>query len=229
MLHSGDDRGRNGSADDRLARMGGGAARMLSDADLLELMRRRRSARVHAAEAVPEDALAAVIEAARWAPSAANRQPWTFVTIADPALKQRLRAAFVDEARGRDPRYRAVTEKQADLLLAPGLILVCGDPRTKERFVNAAAIGDAVQEELFLLSMGAAIQNLLLMAAARGLTGTWLARPARLPAVRDLLDVPAHIRSIAFVALGVAATPPAWDPHMRRPALRHRDRYGSTG
>jgi len=199
----------------------------MTEADLLDVMRRRRSARVHAAQAVPAAALNAVLEAARWAPSAANRQPWEFVAIDDHALKAALRTAFLDEAQDRDPRYRSVTEKQADLLTAPGLILVCGDPRTKERYVNATAIGAAAQEELFLLSMGAAIQNLLLMATAHGLTSTWIARPARLPAIRGLLGVPEHIRAIAFVALGLAAAPPIWDEHMRRPLVRYANRYGT--
>src|SRR5262245_37134927 len=129
------------------------------DTRLLETMRCRRTARAHAEAAIAPAVLDAVLEAARWAPSAANRQPWEFVVIDDEALKRALRGAFRDEAAGRDARYRSVTEKQADLLLAPGLVLVCGDPRSKSRYVNAEAIGDAAQEELFLLSMGAAIQN----------------------------------------------------------------------
>ena len=186
-------------------------------AELLDLMRRRRTARAHATGALPEGAIATVLEAARWAPSAANRQPWEFVVVADPAVKAKLRGAFLAEAETRDPKYRSVTEKQADLLLAPGLVLVCGDPDTKARYVNAAEIGDAVQEELFLLSMGAAIQNMLLMATALGLSSTWIARPARIAAIRTLLAVPERLRGIAFVALGPAGTKPGWEENMRQP------------
>jgi nitroreductase len=192
----------------------------------LDLVRSRRTARSHAPAPVPEAALAAVLEAARWAPSAANRQPWQFVVVADAALKDALRREFLDEARGRGEKYRSVTEKQADLLLAPALVLVCGDAGTKPRYVNADEIGDAVQEELFLLSMGAAIQNLLLAATAAGLTSTWLARPARLPAVRTLLSLPETLRAIAFVAMGVAEAAPRWSENMRDPVKRHRDRFG---
>jgi len=196
-------------------------------ATVLDLVRRRRTARSHQAGALPAGALTAVLEAARWAPSAANRQPWEFIVVADPDLKRRLRAAFLAEAEARDPKYRAVTAKQADLLLAPGLILVCGDPETKARYVNAAEIGDAVQEELFLLSMGAAIQSMLLMAAALGLSSTWIARPARLPAIRDLLGVPARLRGIAFVALGPDAAGLAGEEGMRHPIAgkTHLDRH----
>jgi nitroreductase len=194
----------------------------------LDLARSRRTARAHAPAAVPEAAIAAVLEAARWAPSAANRQPWSFVVVADPDLKHALRRAFLDEAAAHGERYRSVTEKQADLLLAPALILVCGDDGTKARYVNAEEIGEGVQEELFLLSMGAAIQTMLLAATACGLTSTWIARPARLPAVRALLGVPAELRSIAFVALGLAQDPPHWSENMRNPVKRRLDRFGAA-
>jgi coenzyme F420-0:L-glutamate ligase/coenzyme F420-1:gamma-L-glutamate ligase len=167
---------------------------------------------------------------ARWAPSAANRQPWEFVVIRDPALKQALRRAFLAEAddTAHGAKYRSVTEKQADLLLAPGLVLVCGDPGTKARYINAEEIGEAVQEELFLLSMGAAIQNMLLAATAAGLTGTWIARPARIAAIHALLQVPERLRAVAFVALGVAPSPSHWAEGMRNPLKRHRDRFGAA-
>jgi len=199
-------------------------------AELLDLMHRRRTARAHSEGALPEGALAAVLEAARWAPSAANRQPWEFVVVADAALKEKLRHAFLAEAEAHEPKYRSVTAKQADLLLAPGLILVCGDPDTKARYVNAAEIGDAVQDELFLLSMGAAIQNMLLMAAAWGLSSTWIARPARIAAIRALLGVPERLRGIAFVALGPAGTVPGWEENMRQAIAGkvHTDRHGDA-
>jgi nitroreductase len=196
--------------------------------EFLDLARARRTARTHGPAAVPDAALAGILEAARWAPSAANRQPWEFVVVADPNLKRALRQAFLDEAAGHGEKYRSVTEKQADLRLAPALVLVCGDPGTKPRYINADEIGAEVQEELFLLSMGAAIQTMLLAATAYGLTSTWIARPARIPAVRALLGIPASLRRIAFVALGVAQAPPSWSDAMRNALNLHRDRHGGT-
>jgi coenzyme F420-0:L-glutamate ligase / coenzyme F420-1:gamma-L-glutamate ligase len=200
-----------------------------SGAQTLELMRRRRTARVHSSEAVPTDALEAMLEAVRWAPSAANRQPWELIVVADRALQRSLRAAFVDEAVDHDPRYRVVTERQADLLLAPLLLAVCGDERTKRSFVNAEEIGGDVQDELFLLTMGAAIENLLLMATACGLTSTWIARAARVSGVRELLGVPPWLRIVALVALA-AGSPPRSTEHMRRPITEkvHDNRFGGA-
>jgi nitroreductase len=195
-------------------------------AQTLELMRRRRTARAHAPEAVSSDALEALLEAVRWAPSAANRQPWELIVISDRALQHSLRAAFLDEATDHDPRYRVVTERQADLLLAPLLIAVCGDERTKRSFVNADEIGGDVQDELFLLTMGAAIENLLLTATAYGLTSTWIARAARVSRVRELLGVPPWLRVVALVALGTGS-PPRSTEHMRRPIAEkvHDNRF----
>jgi coenzyme F420-0:L-glutamate ligase / coenzyme F420-1:gamma-L-glutamate ligase len=198
-------------------------------AQTLELMRARRTARAHTGDAVPSDAVASLLEAVRWAPSAANRQPWEIILISDRTLQRDLRAAFVDEAAGNDPRYRVVTERQADLLLAPLVLAVCGDERTKGAFVNADEIGGGVQEELFLLTMGAAIEHLLLMATACGLTSTWIARAARVPRVRELLAVPPWLRVMALVALGTGS-PPRSTEHMRRPIAEkvHANRFGSV-
>jgi nitroreductase len=200
-----------------------------SAAETLELMRRRRTARVHRRDPVPQAALDALLAAVRWAPSAANRQPWELVVISDPEIKQALRAAFLADAASHDERYRTVSERQAALLLAPILIAVGADERTKSSLVNAAEIGSAVQDELLLLSLGAAIQNLLLMATASGLTSTWLARPARVPQVRELLAVAPWVRIVALIAFGVGDAPPRNDEHARHPITDkvHRERFGT--
>jgi len=199
-------------------------------AQTLELMRRRCTARSHASAPIPPDALASVLEAVRWAPSAANRQPWELVVISDPQIKQGLKAAFLEDAERYGPRYRTVSARQADLLLAPIVIAVCANDDTKSSFVNADEIGSDAQEELLLLTMGAAVQNLLLMATACGLTSTWLARPARLPAVRDLLAVKPSLRIVALVALGCGEAAPRPHEHARHPIADkvHEDRFGAV-
>ncbi len=199
-------------------------------AAVLDLLRRRRTARSHRTVPVPDAALESLLEAVRWAPSAANRQPWELVVVTDEVLKRELRDAYLAEANERDAHYRTVTERQANLLMAPVVIVVCGDSGAKGRFVDAAAIGEAAQEELFLLTMGAAIQNLLLAATASGLTTTWMARPSRVPRVRELLRVPAAIRVLALVALGVAGEEPRWRESFRAAIAgkTHLDRYGTV-
>ena len=62
-------------------------------AAFLELMQTRRSVRQFSPEPVPPELVESAIRVAGTAPSGANQQPWTFVVVADPAVKERIRAA----------------------------------------------------------------------------------------------------------------------------------------
>ena len=172
----------------------------------IELARERRTSRGYVDKPVPRESIAMILEAARWAPSAANTQPWEFIVVSDPGIKKEIQQAFIAEAQGHEnSRYRKVTEQQATLLLDPVLIAVCGKPASRDRFVNSAELEDRSQDELYLLSMGAMIQNMLLAATALDLDSTWIARLARIPEVRALLKVPQDLELVAFVALGYSS------------------------
>lgn len=64
-----------------------------------DYMKKRHSVRQYSNRAVPEAVVTACIEAACTAPSGANHQPWHFVAIAEPAMKQQIRAAAEEEER----------------------------------------------------------------------------------------------------------------------------------
>jgi nitroreductase len=61
--------------------------------DFLELMRSRRSVRQFSPEPVPRELIEDALEVAGSAPSGANQQPWSFVVVADPVVKARIRSA----------------------------------------------------------------------------------------------------------------------------------------
>ena len=63
----------------------------------LELMRARRSVRQFSSEPVPSELIENALLTAATAPSGANQQPWTFVVVADPEIKARIRAAAEHE------------------------------------------------------------------------------------------------------------------------------------
>jgi len=67
--------------------------------DFLELMSTRRSVRHFSSEPVELDLIENAIRTAASAPSGANQQPWTFVVVSDPEVKQRLREAAEHEER----------------------------------------------------------------------------------------------------------------------------------
>jgi iodotyrosine deiodinase len=60
-------------------------------------MHRRRTTRHFSREPVPREVIEYAIRTAGTAPSGAHQQPWTFVALSDPLLKQRLRDAAEDE------------------------------------------------------------------------------------------------------------------------------------
>jgi iodotyrosine deiodinase len=68
-------------------------------AEFLALMQRRRSVRQFSDEPVPSELIENAVRAAGTAPSGANQQPWTFVVVSDPAVKQEIREAAEAEER----------------------------------------------------------------------------------------------------------------------------------
>jgi iodotyrosine deiodinase len=106
----------------------------------LERMRSRRSVRDFADEPIPIDVVERCIEAAAQAPSGANKQPWTFVLVTDPATKAAIReGAEVEErafygGRGskrwlRDLEILGTDEHKPFLEIAPALIVVFAQRR----------------------------------------------------------------------------------------------------
>lgn len=172
----------------------------------LELVQKRRTSRAYLVKPVAREDIVRILEAARWAPSAANTQPWEFIVVENPETRHKIQQAFIAEASDhKDPRYAKVSEQQAALITEPALIAICGKPDSRERFVNKTELNDRSQDELYLLSMGAMIQTLLLAAKALGLDSTWIARLARIPEVKQILQVPEKMELVAFVALGYSS------------------------
>jgi iodotyrosine deiodinase len=68
-------------------------------ADLLEEMKQRRSCRYFSDKPVPRDVIELAMHVAHTAPSGANRKPWRFVAIDDPAIKREVRVAAEAEER----------------------------------------------------------------------------------------------------------------------------------
>ena len=82
----------------------------------LEEMLRRRSVREFAPDPVPRELVELAIRAAASAPSGANRQPWRFVAVGDPAVKPEIRVAAEAEERENYEGGRMPPEWQEALL-----------------------------------------------------------------------------------------------------------------
>jgi nitroreductase len=112
--------------------------------EVYEAVKARRSVRAYDGRPVPEEALARILEAARLSPSAANRQPWHFAVVRDPARRAALSggmwAKFLKEA--------------------PVVIAGCGDRKASERWRT--------------IDTTIALQTMVLAATAEGLATCWV-------------------------------------------------------
>ena len=67
--------------------------------DVVKVIKARRSVRKYKPESIPADKLEIILEAARFAPSAGNRQPWRFVVVQEASRKKAV--AEADGRRGK--------------------------------------------------------------------------------------------------------------------------------
>ena len=169
----------------------------------------RRSIRAFTDAPVATEALDAIVTAACTAPAPHHSRPWRFVTIATDAGKQALAA-------GMGTRWRTdlagdgvaaaridelVDASHAKLTGAPAVVLGCLTWDGLDRYPDDAR--RRAEWGMALLSLGAAVENLMLAAADAGLASCWVAAPIFCPdAARDALDLPEEWLPHACVLVG---------------------------
>jgi nitroreductase len=159
--------------------------------DFQELIRKRYSVRAYRSDPVEQDKLSRILEAARLAPTAANRQPFRVVVITTKGREAELRRVY-----GRD------WFTQAPLVLA-----VCTVPG--ESWVRNCDDWNAAEVDATI-----AMTHIVLAAAEEGLGTCWIAAfdPQ---AAREILKLPPEVVPSAFTPLGYPADAAA--PKKRRP------------
>ncbi len=169
--------------------------------DFQELIRKRYSVRAYKPDAIEDDKLARVLEAARIAPTAANRQAFRVIVIPVKGREAELRRVY-----GRDW-----------FVQAPLVLCVCAVP--SEGWVRRADGWNAAEVDATIV-----MSHIVLAAAAEGLGTCWIAAfdPG---AAREVLGLPPDVIPSAFTPLGYAADSPA--PKKRRPLdeLVRRNRW----
>lgn len=194
--------------------------------EIFDVVRAQRACRLFTLDPVDDTDVEQVLEAATFAPSAENRQPWAFVVIRDPgrraAVGELNRRAW--EAGGRSysaPRLGegllADVEQgvMGGVAGAPVLVVVCGDTRLGNPRVLEASVFPAVQ-------------NMLLAATAIGLGSALTTLPLAFgDELAELLHLPAEVRPMAVVPLGWPAR--RLGPPRRAPVAdkAHREVYGA--
>ena len=180
---------------------------------LKEWMRERRSIRRYRPDPLPDGTIERLIDAARFAPSAHNRQPWRFVVLQDAEDKARLADAMGERLRadrladGDDPQAieSDVANSRARIVAAPAVIAVCFTLADMDHYPDARR---AEAERLMAVqSTAMAVQNLLLLAHAEGLGACWMCAPLFCPdTVKPALDLPSDWQPQALITLGYPAS-----------------------
>jgi len=182
--------------------------------EIFDAIKHRRSIRKYQAKSVPKVLIEDVLLAAGWAPSAHNAQPWRFIVLSDNHSKRDL-AQRMAESWALD-NAKDGSKIEGELLLsrverfanAPILILAC--LTTEGMIKQPDEERQKVERDLAIESLGAAMQNLLLAAHAKGLGACWFCAPAFCKeTVRKLLKIPNEVEPAALVTMGYLAESPA--------------------
>jgi nitroreductase len=200
----------------------------MSTEELLSVMRMRRSVRVYKTGKVSDRQLQTMLEAARWAPSGANTQPWEFVVTRDRKKMARVRQIYSNEWKQRkseDPvHYKGLKKDYVGDVSA--LVLVCGDARTKQVYLTTRQAAD--REKLFQASVANAVQQMMLAAASMKLGTVWVSVREEVEAeLRDLFQVPEALRLLWVVPIGHARAWPKAKPRRGIDAFTHWELYDS--
>jgi len=219
----------------------GNAANAFCDADrraVYQAIHTRRDVRSEFLPTpVPDALLARLLMAAHHAPSVGFMQPWNFLVVRSPAVKQKVHDAFKvanEEAKLLFPdRKRDLYSnlKLQGILDAPiNLAVTCDRKRS-----GPVVLGRTHMPTMDLYSSVCAVQNLWLAARAEGVGVGWVSIFHE-DALREALAIPADIVPIAYLCIGYvshfddkpALEKAGWLPRLAVEDLVFEDQWGNT-
>ena len=145
--------------------------------DVMEAIKKRYSVRSYQDRVVETEKLDSVLEAARLAPSASNKQEWRFVVVRDKNIRQRLMQAAKD---------------QAFVGQAPVVVACCA--KTDSHVMTCG-------QQCYPVDVAIAIEHMALKATEEGLGTCWVGAFYE-DKVKEILGIPQDIRIVALLALG---------------------------
>ena len=171
--------------------------------DVYEAILGRRSVRSFLPREVPKVSIQKMLEAARWAPSGSNAQPWKFIVVRSANVLDMIRK------------------------VSPGMfgkpaaaIVVCSDrSRAYERG------GELGRDYMAIVDSALATENLVLTAHSLGLA-TGIVKSFAASAVSEFLDLPDHVRPELLVAVGYAKEVPKPPPKLALNEIVYADKFG---
>ncbi len=150
--------------------------------ELKEAIKTRKSIREYEDKPIPDDKLQRILEAARLAPSGANRQDWKFIVVRDSKRRQELA-----KASGGQPQVAQAPVVIAAVSTVPDVIMRCGVPA-------------------YAVDLAIAVDHITLAAVDEGLGTCWIGAFSQ-EAARAILQVPESCRIVALLPLGFPKQP----------------------
>lgn len=197
----------------------------------LELVKNRRSIRRFKPDPIPDEYIEKIIEAARWAPSGYNSQPWEFVVVKDKKLKDSILQPFdlhkslitAAEGTGSKQRQQQMAypwlDEEMDYRIAPVIIILFSDTRTKVAIPDMGKRDPDKTRLLFNCGLSCAFMYMHLAAATLGLATQWLSGISQYhDLLVEILGVPEEFEAYGMMPVGY----PAYKP--RPKLLRSRDK-----
>ncbi|HZA56925.1 MAG TPA: nitroreductase family protein [Candidatus Udaeobacter sp.] len=199
--------------------------------DFRALVEQRRSIRGYdESRDVPDEAVRAILDCARWAPSGGNGQPWEFIIIRAKEARYKIADCYLkqlEQKREMDLAVRGTAKMTGDgFRHAPVHLVVLGDPRVKESYPIRTKLEKA--ESHFITGLANATLLIHLAAAALGLASQYVSdanSPYMETMLKVLLRIPEPLRVYHLVPIGYAKSRVAAPPRRELEEISHYEQY----
>jgi nitroreductase len=145
--------------------------------NVIEAIKTRKSVRSYLDTPIEKEKMDTILDAARLAPSASNRQEWRFIIVSDPKMRSKLAEA----ANG-----------QAFVGEAPAIIIACAE--TDNRVMSCGQL-------CYPIDVAIALDHITLAAVELGLGTCWIGAFNE-QKVKEILSIPNKIRVVEVMPIG---------------------------
>lgn len=166
---------------------------------LLDFLKSRRSIRKFKQVQPPRDVILKALDVARYAPSAKNSQPWRFIIVDDPDLKNKLANIHV------------WAKPLHDAPLA--IVVVCQIDESPSSY---------------MLDCANATLYLLLALHALGLGAVWIQALRNIEEIKQILSIPSSAIPVAIIAVGIPDETPQPRPRRSLSEIVYVNKYGNN-
>ena len=204
---------------------------MMNIDGLRELAMRRRSIRGYdESREVSEEAVRAILDCARWAPSGGNGQPWEFIIVRDQTTRHKIADIYLKQLepkREMDLAVRGTAKMTGDgFRHAPVHLVILGDPRVKESYPIRTKLEKT--DSHFITGLANATLLIHLAAVSLGLASQYVSdanSPYMETLLKALLKIPEPLRIYHLVPIGYAKGNFATPPRRELEEIVHYERY----